>query len=712
MLALDIETTGIDFWHGCRPFALSICDEEGGVSYWEWEVDPYNREVQVNSQNLSLCMNLLSEDSFVGHNVGFDMRGVELLWPLLDYDYEWQWNAIEDTLIASHALRNLWPHGLKSLRETVLFLSNETVDFLHKSVDKARRICRTKRFQTKHGKWRIADSADPHWPAITTAPKSSSGDSGWWVLDMWLPATIVRLAPEFLPPEQDYLYPGADFFLHPWENILRDYNIEDSMTTLVLWETFKQQLKDEDLWEQYEERKSVLEAAYKMTNNGITIKQNIKTETQRYKEKAHKYRATVEKIMRKCGIKEPNLGSPIQLRKLLFEHWKLPVVQETEGGFASVAADVLEKLQNQDLPQEPQKFVENLLLCRRTEKAMESLESYTLWSTPHGSLNNVVTTRTTDKSGSGTYDTTSRIGNLHAPISIPHHSRIPGRHNRYIHPSVNVTGTRFTRQSSSNPNLQNVGTGRDDGGVIEFNLRVVFGPAPGRIWLDVDYSNIELRIWGYECGNKEFIKAFEQDQSVHLIIARELHPHLQKMTDEEAKNTKAYKYTKNGDFAIIYGASPGLADETYKVKGAYNKLSKRFPEVRQFTERLHRQVQQRGYIETMTGYRLYIPKGEPHKAVSGRVQGTAGSIIGRAMAITSTYLEDTQYVTQRDPKLILQIHDELLFDFPEDMPNFDTHIHNLLTLMEVQGKAIGIPLPVEGKLIREDWSTGETVKRK
>jgi DNA polymerase I-like protein with 3'-5' exonuclease and polymerase domains len=114
----------------------------------------------------------------------------------------------------------------------------------------------------------------------------------------------------------------------------------------------------------------------------------------------------------------------------------------------------------------------------------------------------------------------------------------------------------------------------------------------------------------------------------------------------------------------------------------------------------------------MTGYRLYIPKGEPHKAVSGRVQGTAGSIIGRAMAITSTYLEDTQYVTQRDPKLILQIHDELLFDFPEDMPNFDTHIHNLLTLMEVQGKAIGIPLPVEGKLIREDWSTGETVKRK
>lgn len=711
MLAIDIETTGIDFWHGCCPFAVSICDNAGGTAYWEWDVDPFTRKVEVHPGDVVSCMQYLAEDEIVGHNIGFDMRGLELLWPLLEDEYTWEWDGINDTLIASHVLRNLWPHGLKSLRETILFLSNETVDFLHKSVDKARRICRTKHFQQKHGKWRIADAGDPHWPGITTAPKSSGGDSGWWVFDMWLPATIARIAPEFLPNPLDYMYPNAAFKKHPWDSVLRDYNLEDSMTTLVLWETFETELKEQDLWQQYQERLLVLYASYKMTDNGVTIRPNIESEIKRYKEKAHQYRTMVEKIMRRCGLKEPNLGSPIQIRKLLYEHWKLPIAEETKKGSPSVAAEVLEKLGEADLPKAPQSFVQNLLLCRRTEKAMESLESYKLWSTVHGSLNNVITARTTHSARDRKDGPTSRNEYVHEEISNQGNSRVSRWNNRYIHPSVNVTGTKFTRQSVNNPNLQNVGTGREDGGVIEYNLRIVFGPAPDRLWLDVDYSNIELRIWGYECGNKEFIKAFEEDQSVHLIIARELHPHLRLMTDDEAKATKAYKYTKNGDFAIIYGASPGLADETYKVKGAYAKLSKRFPEVRQFTERLHRQVQQRGYIETMTGYRLYIPKGEPHKAVSGRVQGTAGSIIGRAMACTSAYLEDVQTATGYDPKLSLQVHDQLVFDLPQDLPQMEVHTENLLKLMELQGEAIGIPLPVEAKIIREDWSTGERVKR-
>jgi DNA polymerase-1 len=356
---------------------------------------------------------------------------------------------------------------------------------------------------------------------------------------------------------------------------------------------------------------------------------------------------------------EFNLSSGKQLQQLIYTDAAIPVRKRTKPsktfpkGQPSTDADTLRDIQD-DIGEEHwlHPFLSNLLQSKDNEKSADTLESYKLWS---------------------------KFGRLH--------------------PTVNLTGTRFTRQSSSNPNLQNVSTGKEtDSGSLDHRLRSVFGPRRGRLWLALDYSNIELRLWAFDSQSRDLMDAFEQGISLHLVIARALHPELEKLSDDEATRTKLYKKTKNGNFSLIYGASPTRADATYGKKGCYKTLVTRFPEVRKYTERLHREVQKYGYIETMTGYRLHIPKDEPHKAVSGRIQGTAGAIIGRAMVDCSDFLRSHH----PDSHLLIQVHDELVFDTPDDIDL----VPELQSIMMSQGDKIGIPLPVGADIIRTDWANG------
>ena len=111
----------------------------------------------------------------------------------------------------------------------------------------------------------------------------------------------------------------------------------------------------------------------------------------------------------------------------------------------------------------------------------------------------------------------------------------------------------------------------------------------------------------------------------------------------------------------------------------------------------------------MTGQRLWIPVEEPHKAVSGRIQGSAGNIIGRAMISCHRFLSRYNEKHKTDYHLFLQIHDELLFDFPED-PDEEV-MRTIKSLMEEQGEQLGIPIPTSGKLIHygQSWSEGEAI---
>jgi len=725
MLAFDTETTGVDLWHGCLPFFFAFCNEQGRLDWVEWQVDPFTRLPIINSWELDHVVGLLGSDEIVAHHAQFDLRAMERISEQANtaYRIDWQWNAIQDSLIASHAFRNLWGHSLKNLREVLLGVDECKQAALRDAVNKARRICRSKKFKEEYGEWRIADASDPHWPAIDKAPREKvEGVEGWWMLDGWLPKAIADRAPEFLPDPAscpktyDNVWGSKDTIevrlnapwegeqlcdelstsgavgvsqgptAHPWITVLRDYALEDVETTLPLWDCLSNALHEEGLYEQYLERLKLVRITYEMEETGLnvltdTLSKEIKRYSKEAKIRGDKATVIADKL---CPPEQPkkadadeimfNIASPTQLSKLFYseEGFNLPIVKKTKPsksypqGQASTDDETITKLigivegKSTNHNAEASQFFKHLRFSRRNNTAANYLTGYDLW----------------------------RTGNK-------------------IRVHLNITGSKFTRQSSNDPNLQNVGTGKEDEqGEIDYCLRTCFGPPPGYVWLAWDYSNIELRIWAYLTGNKEFVKAFEDDYSVHLVIARELHPSLSRLTDDEAKETKEYRKTKNGNFSILYGASERKANATYGVSGAFKKINKRFPEVRDFTQLLHRQIKIKRCIETLTGYRLFIPTDQPHVAISGKVQGTAGAIIGRAM------IDCTDWLRNNAPcmKLILQVHDELIFQVPKGYYNLHAeHITtNLIRLMEQQGErlAVPIPTPVHGQLIETNWSKG------
>ena len=173
-----------------------------------------------------------------------------------------------------------------------------------------------------------------------------------------------------------------------------------------------------------------------------------------------------------------------------------------------------------------------------------------------------------------------------------------------MHPWLNQNGTATTRYAGSDPNPQNVSERE------EMPLRDCFGPVPGTFRFDADYSNIELRLWAYDSGEKAFIKAFEQGLNVHAN-RRLLHPKTRDWTDAEVKAFAGYKSVKNGNFSTIYGASDRKADATYKVPGATALIRKNFTRITAYSAKLIAEAKANGYISTMFGYRLYVPRDRP-----------------------------------------------------------------------------------------------------
>lgn len=483
--------------------------------------------------------------------------------------------------------------------------------------------------------WRIAQPFDPHFPAVKRAPKA-----GWWVMDTWLPRAVAKA--EGYAPD------------HPWHSVLGTYAKLDVERTLGLWWMFHEALKDEGLMDVYRTRMKVLPALYAMEKRGASLSskrldaaiESFTMEAADAEYRAKKY----------AESKIDNLASPKQMQGVLYGHFKFKPVKETKTGY-STDASTLEILQDQARPTSKGcRFIQNVVAHRKNRKAVDYLESYKL----------------------------SGVGNRKNWLTL--------------HPSFNLTGTASTRNSSQDPNAQNISKQES------FNLRQVFGPMPGRHWLAMDYQNIELRIFAYESGDRELIEAFEAGYSVHLIIAEALRPaEFKRLGPEAFAKTEAYRWTKAGNFSLIYGASPRKADATYRVDGAYDRIRSRFPEIDRFMSSKYAEGMKRGFVTTLGGYRLQVPHDRPHVAVNYFVQGSAGWAMNKAIIRTHEYLSK-----RKDHHAIMTIHDELVFDFPN--PIRKPVVRACKRLMEKSGEDLGLPTPVDADLIDDNWANGKGMK--
>ena len=233
-----------------------------------------------------------------------------------------------------------------------------------------------------------------------------------------------------------------------------------------------------------------------------------------------------------------------------------------------------------------------------------------------------------------------------------------------VHTSYSLAGAQTGRLSSTDPNLQNIPIRT----AIGRQIREAFVPEPGNVLLAADYSQIELRLAAHMADVASLKEAFEQGEDVHARTARE-------MFGEVTRDTRARAKTIN--FAILYGISRwGLAGRlevsAEEAQGMIDTYFLRFPGIQRYIHETLESVRARGYSETLFGRKTWFPRinsknqaerqGSERAAINAPIQGTSADIIKRAMARMLPALADAGLT---DVRMLLQVHDELVFELPE-----------------------------------------------
>jgi DNA polymerase-1 len=236
-----------------------------------------------------------------------------------------------------------------------------------------------------------------------------------------------------------------------------------------------------------------------------------------------------------------------------------------------------------------------------------------------------------------------------------------------VHTSFNLTGTETGRLSSSNPNLQNIPIKTDIGAKIR---QAIIASGSKNCLLSCDYSQIELRVLAHLSKDNTLIEAFSRNQDVHRLTASLIFG----LPESEVKE-QMREVAKRVNFGIIYGQSAyGLSkDLDISVKQAQDFIDAyflRYPKVREYIDAQIKKAQSEGFVTTLLGRRRYIPEINnknmgirqfaQRQAVNTPIQGTASDLIKLAMIKIAAQIKGKALKS----KMILQIHDELVFDLP------------------------------------------------
>ncbi len=413
------------------------------------------------------------------------------------------------------------------------------------------------------------------------------------------------------PSREDLL--GKTSFRKAWEESregLFRYACYVAYTVCASRELIEEKLKETDMWKVYQDIELPLVfTLHSMEQWGICVRgEELKT----YGEKLSIRISELEESVYQQAGEKFNINSPKQLGVILFEKMKLSGGRKTKTGY-STAADILEKL----APEHP--IVKDILEYRQLAK---------LKSTYADGLGAVIAE--------------------------------DGR----IHSTFNQTITATGRISSTEPNLQNIPVRMELGRLI----RKVFVPEEGYVFLDADYSQIELRVLAHMSGDEMLIRAYREAQDIHRLTASQVfHVPFDEVTDLQRRNAKAV------NFGIVYGISSfGLSQDlsiTKKEAADYiNKYFETYPKIKGFLDGQIEMAKEKGYVVTMFGRRRPVPElkssnfmqrafGE-RVAMNSPIQGTAADII--KIAMNRVYKRLTEEGLKS--RLVLQVHDELLIE--------------------------------------------------
>ncbi len=387
----------------------------------------------------------------------------------------------------------------------------------------------------------------------------------------------------------------------------------------------------------------------RMESNGISIDESM------LKKLSLEVGKKLEELTREIyhlAQAEFNLNSPKQLGEVLFEKLKLPVIKRTKTG-PSTDEEVLRALAKKH------KIPELLLEYRQLTKLKSTyIDPFPEW---------------VDKK------------------------------NAKVHSSFNQAATETGRLSSSEPNLQNIPVKTELGRMIR---QAVIAGSEDSLLISCDYSQIELRLLAHMCHDENLLEAFEHDKDIHRFTASLIYG-----VEETEVTDKMRDTAKRVNFGIVYGlTSYGLSKDLgitiEEAQGFIDAYFTRYPRVRVYIDQQIKKAEDEGFVSTILGRRRYLPdihdrnmgirQFAQRKASNTPLQGSASDLIKLAMIEIDKEIIDKKLRAQ----MIIQVHDELIFDVPKDEFNsFATLVkHKMETVLKLD-----IPLKVtmqEGK----NWS--------
>ena len=421
------------------------------------------------------------------------------------------------------------------------------------------------------------------------------------------------------------------------------YAAEDADITLQLHQNFWPELqKNKKLQQIYEALEiPLLSVLSQVERNGVVVDADMLAQ---HSHELESRLGELEQQAHDLAKQTFNISSPKQIQKILYEDMQLPILAKTPKGQPSTAESVLQELaQDYDLPR--------LILDYRSLSKLKS--TYT------------------DKLPGQINPNTGRV------------------HTSY-HQAVAATG----RLSSSDPNLQNIPIRTEEGR----RIRQAFIAPENCVILAADYSQIELRIMAHLSQDKGLLEAFSQNEDVHRKTAAEVFA----TTPDEVSNDQR-RAAKAINFGLIYGMSPfGLAKQLgitrREAKEYVDLYFEHYPDVKNYMEITREQAREQGYVETVFGRRLYLPEINARNAarrqyaertaINAPMQGTAADIIKRAMIDIQACLNKDY----PDIKLIMQVHDELVFEIPGDEVEL---LKPEITNIMIQAAELSVPLLVD-----------------
>ena len=684
-IAVDTETTGLDLFHNAAPFMVCTLDANGKYQTWQWPVDPLTRKVLYDHDSCKSLVNYLCGDggnSLVFHHADFDLRalariGIQIYtdaWKVPENRSNPRWEpgirasfkvrAIHDTQLLSHVVNSqgtgdsdseMGRHALKPLALHYLDISESDEGELHRSVVQARRIGKKLGY---------------------TLGKSIYGDNQVHA-DYWLPRHLFDL---FKSQSDSASLEGYEI-PDDWEYLCEYYCKTDCYRTIGLFFYLQEILKQANLDEHYTNELRLLPVTHNMEHFGLYAnKEGVEATLHALEQDAASYKQEAEAFLCKsAGLESINANSSPQISSVL-EKLHFPLVHRTEpsklhpSGQWKTDARVLRELakygeQSSDRSLQDAAYALRLLVGFHPDEGddvEQPIPGFKTFQTGTGYVRGYLSA----------LDDLSRL-----------------------HPSFNQVGTAWTRYACSEPNSQNISA------KSVLPLRKLFGPPPKYVWFAIDYSQLELRIFAAAAKDKNLINAFESGFDFHTQTATQLYS----LPPEEI-NKEQRRIAKNVNFGIIFGAGPAKIDATTGRPGTYSLYLSKFPDAHKFMSKVTQDVEETGFVRTLSGYRLVVPDDKPYAGVNAIVQGTAGLIVKYAMIdIHEQGLVDWLSPTKKLPyggsAIVANIHDELVIQIPDVYP-YEEIGRKIMNVMEQAGSKLGVVTPVDAKLITTNWTEG------